>query len=77
AAARLNQTNGLRLEFLPQPALPLAHEMLLLPSEELSSLPGQVHSASSSGIWPAPQNGHNRVAIPLSCSALVAALISA
>ncbi|WP_293811501.1 hypothetical protein, partial [uncultured Bosea sp.] len=47
AAARLNQTNGLRLEFLPQPALPLAHEMLLLPSEELSSLLGQVQSLRS------------------------------
>jgi hypothetical protein len=41
-AARLNQTHGLRLKFLPEPALRLAHEMLLLPSEELPSFARQV-----------------------------------
>jgi len=42
AAARLDQTYGLRLMFLPKPALQLAHRMLLFPSEELSTFPKQV-----------------------------------
>jgi hypothetical protein len=40
---RLDQTHGLRLEFLAEPAMRLAHEMLLLPSEKLPSVARQVH----------------------------------
>lgn len=36
--------NSLRLKLLAEPALRLAHEMLLFPSEELSTFPGQVQS---------------------------------
>jgi hypothetical protein len=39
----LNQPSGFGRKFLPEPSLRLAHEMLLFPSEELSTLPGQVH----------------------------------
>jgi hypothetical protein len=38
----LNQPNGFGRKFLPEPSLRLAHEMLLFPSEELSTFPRQV-----------------------------------
>lgn len=44
-AARLDQTNGLRLEVLAEPALRFSHEMLSFPSEELSTFLGQVQGA--------------------------------
>jgi hypothetical protein len=40
----LNQPNGFGRKFLPEPSLRLAHEMLLFPSEELSTFPRQVQS---------------------------------
>jgi hypothetical protein len=39
-----NYPNGFGRKFLPEPSLRLAHEMLLFPSEELSTFPRQVHS---------------------------------
>src|ERR1700689_1223560 len=39
----LNQPNRFGFKFLPEPSLRLAHEMLLFPSEELSTSPRQVH----------------------------------
>jgi hypothetical protein len=44
----LNQPNGFGFEFLPEPSLRLAHEMLLFPSEELSAFPGQVQATPKS-----------------------------
>src|ERR1700684_1626484 len=38
----LNHPNGFGRKFLPEPSLRLAHEMLLFPSEELSTFPRQV-----------------------------------
>ena len=43
SADDLNQPNGFGRKFLPEPSLRLAHEMLLFPSEELSTFPRQVH----------------------------------
>src|SRR5208282_5368814 len=44
----LNQPNGFGFKFLPEPSLRLAHQMLLFPSEELSTFSGQVHSDQGS-----------------------------
>ncbi len=49
APARLYQTDGLSLEFLPEPALRLAHEMLLFPQKS-SPLPGVRSSLPC--LWP-------------------------
>src|ERR1700689_399755 len=45
----LNQPNGFGRKFLPEPSLRLAHEMLLFPSEELSTFPRQVQSDKERG----------------------------
>jgi hypothetical protein len=47
----LNHPNGFGRKFLPEPSLRLAHEMLLFPSEELSTFPRQVHINVARAMW--------------------------